>query len=370
MVAYRRLTAAEKTTIALSAKCGVPISRIAESLKHDQGTIRYWIRRDFHETIGKPTKTVGKRGIRRPKPPPKPPKRALQAQKHRRQIVRRLACETVANKHRIRPRYTGAPAIRAVLIKMHGIFASTQTIRNDLRAMGFNFRTRTKSMAYTAADYANRADFARRMSRRGKRCLVFTDEKTFTCGDYSYNRQWVAPGGNSIPLDRSNTAQDTVYVWAAIGYGFRKLVIIRKTTQAEKQRRSVNGEGKPNRFDSASYIRRCLAGAVIDYCHRNGRTLQADNHRVHYSERVRKYVTGKGVKITEDWPARSPDLNPIENFWAYLQERVSHRVPLTASELEEAIKAEFDAVPTRVIDQYVESFQAKCELVASRDGRM
>lgn len=370
MVAYRRLTGAEKAAVVMAHRCKASVREIAATLGRDQATVRYWIRAGFRESLGKPAKKGRKCSKNRQNPPPKPPRRVLQAQKKRRGLVRRLACEMVTTKHRTRPAHTGARSIRDVLARNHGIVVTSQTIRNDLKALGFKNRARTKSLAFTKADYARRSAFARRWQSKPKGTLIFTDEKTFTCGDYSAGRQWVAPGAEPVPLDRSNTAQDTVYVWGAIGVGFRKLVILRMTSVAEKVRRCVNRDRKPCAFNGSTYIRKCLAGDVVEFCVRHGRILQADNHRVHYSEQVRKYLKSKGVAITEDWPARSPDLNPIENYWAYLQRRVSERVPLTADELCEAIKAEFALTPQSLLDAYTNSFQAKCKRVVSRQGRM
>ena len=45
----------------------------------------------------------------------------------------------------------------------------------------------------------------------------------------------------------------------------------------------------------------------------------------------------KNIKIL-DWPGDSPNLNPIENLWAIMIEKVADKHPTTAKNLEMAIK--------------------------------
>ena len=40
-----------------------------------------------------------------------------------------------------------------------------------------------------------------------------------------------------------------------------------------------------------------------------------------------------------NWPGNSPDLNPIQNLWTVLKDKVSEKQPTSTKELEEAIKA-------------------------------
>ncbi len=48
---------------------------------------------------------------------------------------------------------------------------------------------------------------------------------------------------------------------------------------------------------------------------------QQDNAPVHTAKIVRDLFKAERVKTIE-WPARSPDLSPIENVWKVLQDKV------------------------------------------------
>ncbi|GFV03624.1 hypothetical protein TNCV_3542551 [Trichonephila clavipes] len=49
-----------------------------------------------------------------------------------------------------------------------------------------------------------------------------------------------------------------------------------------------------------------------------------------------------------DWPARSPDLNPIEHVWDFLGRRLAARTlpPVTIRELRLALQDEWAAMPS------------------------
>ena len=50
-----------------------------------------------------------------------------------------------------------------------------------------------------------------------------------------------------------------------------------------------------------------------------------DNARPHWARVVTEYLECEGIERM-NWPARSPDINPIEHVWDILQRRISARL--------------------------------------------
>ncbi|GFV70060.1 transposable element Tcb2 transposase [Trichonephila clavipes] len=64
-----------------------------------------------------------------------------------------------------------------------------------------------------------------------------------------------------------------------------------------------------------------------------------------------------------DWPARSPDLNPIEPVWDFLGRRLASRTlpPVTIRELRLALQDEWAAMPQQLIETLILSMSRCCE---------
>ncbi|GFX37696.1 transposable element Tc1 transposase [Trichonephila clavipes] len=64
-----------------------------------------------------------------------------------------------------------------------------------------------------------------------------------------------------------------------------------------------------------------------------------------------------------DWPARSPDLNPIEHVWDFLGRRLADRTlpPVTIRELRLALQDEWAAMPQQLINTLILSMSRRCE---------
>ncbi|UYV83528.1 hypothetical protein LAZ67_23001355 [Cordylochernes scorpioides] len=93
-----------------------------------------------------------------------------------------------------------------------------------------------------------------------------------------------------------------------------------------------------------------------------------DNARPHRARLVNEYLQSENIRRM-DWPARSPDLNPIEHVWDALGRRIGarHPSPRTLVELRTALLEEWGLLPLDLLQSLVNSMRARCEtLIAVR----
>ena len=94
-----------------------------------------------------------------------------------------------------------------------------------------------------------------------------------------------------------------------------------------------------------------------------------DNARPHTARITVNNFTRLGIPVLP-WPAKSPDLNPIEHLWDELERRLRARpvLPTTLQKLSAALDQEWAAIPQDKIRKLIYSMRSRCLDVVSANG--
>lgn len=160
-------------------------------------------------------------------------------------------------------------------------------------------------------------------------------------------RETVAYGGGSV------------MVWAGISMEGRTELVF------------VPGGGRGGGLTAARYITEILEEHVVPYAgfYDEGFVLMQDNAPCHTARITRAYLAEVGIP-TMDWPALSPDLNPIEHVWDYLKRQVRKRepAPSNVTELKAALQEVWDVIPQELHKKLIRSMKNRLDAVIRARG--
>ena len=69
-----------------------------------------------------------------------------------------------------------------------------------------------------------------------------------------------------------------------------------------------------------------------------------------------------------NWPAQSPDLNPLENLWDHLKSVVQKKNPHNVKELWTVINAAWNEFPHERLLKLIDSMPNRCKVVIKARG--
>ena len=96
--------------------------------------------------------------------------------------------------------------------------------------------------------------------------------------------------------------------------------------------------------------------------------FQQDNARPHTANRTRQWFDDHRVDVME-WPACSPDLNPIENCWSRLKAELDKRIVHGMNGLFDEATQIWNQMPADFLQNLISSMPRRIEQVIQRQGR-
>ena len=93
-----------------------------------------------------------------------------------------------------------------------------------------------------------------------------------------------------------------------------------------------------------------------------------DNDGRHQSKNWKEFVAENRLQPFSPWPSNSPDLNPIENLFAWMKRYVEHKLPTNEHTLREAIIEAFNNIPLEHTVHLMDSMRTRLDQVLCCKG--
>ncbi|GFX68645.1 transposable element Tcb1 transposase [Trichonephila clavipes] len=158
---------------------------------------------------------------------------------------------------------------------------------------------------------------------------------------------------NSCVMHHHTDPAPGIMVWGGIGYHSRTpLVRIARTLNSQR------------------YISEVLESIVLPYLQGSATSIfQQTNARPHVARIVQSFFINHQIELLP-WPARSPDLSPIENMWSMVVQRLTQIIPpaATPDQLWQRVEAAWYAVPQEHLQSLFESMPRRVAAVVSNCG--
>lgn len=260
-----------------------------------------------------------------------------------------------------RNRKTSLRKLKEVVKQKGKTTISHVTIRKGLHQLGLQAYSPTKKPLLTKKHIVSRYNIGKQwlcMSEEEIKNIIWSDESKFNLF-YSDGRVkiWRESGSslqNGCFDPTVKHGGGSVMVWACFSYhGVGRLVFIDGIMDAAKYVNILANNLSP----SASKM------GISDYF------FQQDNDPKHTSRLAKAFFANKKIK-TLPWPSQSPDLNPIENLWAILKQRVSAIRPKNKLELKEAIENTWYSVSQETTKKLALSFGKRVLEVVRNGGKL
>lgn len=329
----------------------------------------------------------------------------------------------------------GDPFLPATqILRELGFECCAETVRNRLRAADLRCRAPLKKdflkQRHRDGRFAYAVDHASWTVEEHWNRVLFSDEKLFTLGGHGPQHVWrprvpprkkkkrildaavgdddpqqqqeeeeeeeedLAPREDRLDpryiADTRNTewGRRTIMVWACVSGGGRR----NRIHLIEPERRGRRKK-KKRTLDADYYVSEILKKIVRDDILKeeekekdenddeddddNGMIFMHDRSPIHTAHKTLDWIERNNLDLMHDWPAKAPDMNPIENVWAEIERKLErrqcrdgHQLWMEVSQVfvDLTLDNEDESGPSDYVKKLVQSMPRRMAEVVRREG--
>lgn len=256
---------------------------------------------------------------------------------------------------------TSAVKVSEELSRKSGVKVSASTIRRALHNNGLFGRIPRKKPLISKTNQQRRLNFAKKYQNHDSsfwKNVLFSDESKFEVfGKKTATKIWRSKNQEFQDKNIVSTVKHgggSVMVWgcmAASGVG--KLVFIDSTM---------------NKTGYLNILKDNLLASVDKLDLDRSWIFQQDNDPKHTAKIVKEWLLYRTPKQLDHCP-QSPDLNPIEHLWEYLDRQIRKRTITSLDSLKSTLLEEWLEISPEVTTKLVESMPRRLEAVIKTKGK-
>jgi hypothetical protein len=234
---------------------------------------------------------------------------------------------------------------------------SEETTRRAVIGLGFEYLEPISMPPLEQRHRDKRIEFSQLILQEPDKIqrIVFSDESMIY---FEPNRKkiWRIPGEFAdewqVPVKEQPIRR---MIWGAIGLNYKSPLII--------------VDGFLNGHNYVQTLERNGIFADLDAHYPNwSYFLQQDNAKCHTARASVSEFARRAIPVLQLWPARSPDLNLIEQLWAKIKDMIPLDNIRTQQELDNAIITIWNSIDVDTINNLVWSFPARIQTCLNLNG--